>query len=86
MCVEPVDLSAGCLVVALLVQETHKEGHHLSHEETGGPKGSGAEIKRGIGWLKRRCWYCCAPGFKLSVAHFQAWSFTYTLRIKLEEG
>ena len=22
----------------LLVQETHKEGHHLSHEETGGPK------------------------------------------------
>ena len=22
----------------LLVQETHKEGHHLSHGETGGPK------------------------------------------------
>ncbi|KAG5385190.1 hypothetical protein IGI04_036660 [Brassica rapa subsp. trilocularis] len=39
-CSEPtlVGLSAGVGAVVLLVQETHKEGHHLSHEETGGPK------------------------------------------------
>ncbi|KAG5373579.1 hypothetical protein IGI04_018279 [Brassica rapa subsp. trilocularis] len=35
---EPVGLSAGVGAVVLLVQETHKEGHHLSHGETGGPK------------------------------------------------
>lgn len=35
---ESVGLSAGVGAVVLLVQETHKEGHHLSHEETGGPK------------------------------------------------
>ncbi|WZY88510.1 hypothetical protein YC2023_045245 [Brassica napus] len=31
-------MDQGVGAVVLLVQETHKEGHHLSHEETGGPK------------------------------------------------
>ncbi|KAG5373728.1 hypothetical protein IGI04_042956 [Brassica rapa subsp. trilocularis] len=31
-------MDQGVGAVVLLVQETHKEGHHLSHGETGGPK------------------------------------------------
>ncbi|KAF3569480.1 hypothetical protein DY000_02016629 [Brassica cretica] len=49
-------------------------------------RGSGEEIKGGTGWLKRNCRVDALLISKLSVAHFEAWSFTYSLRIKLQEG
>ena len=60
----------------LLVQETHKEGHHLSHGETGGPKTLELKEDSELVGLSADVGIVVLPVSKLIEAHIQACPYT----------